>query len=119
MRGYRIQSIGPRGPFGFVVGGRSLLEGSAEIRIKITNEIGIAPFLDVGSAFRGSLPFTRADAATTTGRNFDQSDSRYSAGIGAFYVTPIGPIRVDVAAPLNPRKGDQPLALYVSIGQAF
>ena len=31
----------------------------------------------------------------------------------------IGPIRVDVAAPLNPRKGDKPVALYVSIGQAF
>ena len=44
---------------------------------------------------------------------------KYSAGIGLRYYTAIGPIRVDVAAPLNPRKGDKPVALYVSIGQAF
>jgi translocation and assembly module TamA len=42
-----------------------------------------------------------------------------AAGLGLRYYTPIGPIRVDVAAPLNPRKGDKPVALYISIGQAF
>ena len=44
---------------------------------------------------------------------------QYAAGLGLRYYTPIGPIRVDVAAPLNPRKGDKPVALYISIGQAF
>ena len=42
-----------------------------------------------------------------------------AAGIGLRYYTSIGPIRVDVAVPLNPRDGDKPWALYVSIGQAF
>lgn len=42
-----------------------------------------------------------------------------AAGLGFRYYTGIGPIRVDIAAPLNPRKGDKPVALYVSIGQAF
>jgi len=42
-----------------------------------------------------------------------------SAGLGLRYYTAIGPIRLDVAAPLNPRKGDRPATLYVSIGQSF
>ncbi len=51
VRGYRYQSLGPTGPFGFVVGGRSLLEGSLEARIKITDTIGVVPFVDAGNAF--------------------------------------------------------------------
>jgi len=31
----------------------------------------------------------------------------------------VGPIRVDVAFPLNPRSDDDVWALYVGIGQAF
>jgi outer membrane protein assembly factor BamA len=46
-------------------------------------------------------------------------DTRASAGMGLLYYTGIGPIRVDVAAPLNPRRGDKPVAVYVSIGQSF
>jgi translocation and assembly module TamA len=106
VRGYRYQSLGPHGPFGFVVGGRSLFETSAELRIKITGTIGIVPFFDAGNAYTSSLP------------NF-RDTLQMSAGLGFRYYTPIGPIRVDIAAPLNPRKGDKPVTLYVSIGQSF
>jgi translocation and assembly module TamA len=106
VRGYRYQSLGPRGPFGYVVGGRSLLEASAELRIKITETIGVVPFFDAGNAFTSSLP--------------KFSDTlQMSAGLGLRYYTAIGPIRLDVAAPLNPRRGDKPVTLYVSIGQSF
>ncbi|MEO1361107.1 MAG: BamA/TamA family outer membrane protein [Pseudomonadota bacterium] len=44
---------------------------------------------------------------------------RYSAGLGVRYDTIIGPIRFDVATPIDPRDGDDPVQLYVSIGQAF
>nr|WP_204215977.1 autotransporter assembly complex family protein [Microvirga pudoricolor] len=106
VRGYRYRSLGPTGPFGFVVGGRSLLEGSLEARIKITDTIGIVPFVDAGGAFESSYP--------------DFKDKlQFSAGLGLRYYTAIGPIRLDVAAPLNRRPGDKPVALYVSIGQSF
>ena len=71
------------------------------------DNIGVAPFFDVGGAFRDSLPFSGG------------GDTRMAAGIGLLYYTPIGPIRVDVARPLNPRPGDYPVVFYVSIGQPF
>lgn len=106
VRGYRYQSIGPQGPFGYVVGGRSLLEGSLEARIKVTDTIGVVPFVDAGGAFDSGFP------------DFDDK-MRFSAGLGLRYYTAIGPIRLDVAAPLDRRPGDKPVSIYVSIGQAF
>jgi translocation and assembly module TamA len=106
VRGYRYQSLGPRLPNGYVVGGSSLLEASLEARIKVTNNIGIVPFVDAGSAFASSYPDFKENV-------------HYSAGLGLRYHTAIGPIRLDVAFPLNRRKGDRPVALYFGIGQAF
>ena len=44
---------------------------------------------------------------------------RFAAGLGLRYYTAIGPIRLDVAAPLERQKGDRPVAIYISLGQAF
>jgi translocation and assembly module TamA len=106
VRGYAYRTLSPLGPFGHLIGGRSLFEASVEARIKITDTIGIVPFFDAGMAFDVELP------------DFKQ-ELQYAAGLGLRYYTPIGPIRLDVAAPLNPRKGDKPVAVYISIGQAF
>jgi translocation and assembly module TamA len=35
------------------------------------------------------------------------------------YYTGLGPLRVDVATPINPREDDSRFALYIGIGQAF
>ncbi len=106
VRGYAYRSLSPLGPYWQLTGGRSLLELSAEARIKITDTIGIVPFFDAGTAFESSFPDGKQKL-------------QMAAGLGFRYYTGIGPIRVDVAAPLNPRKGDKPVALYISIGQAF
>jgi translocation and assembly module TamA len=106
VRGYAYRSLAPLGPFNQLIGGRSLFEASVEARIKITDTIGIVPFADAGMAFESALP------------DFKET-LQLSAGLGLRYYTPIGPIRLDVAAPLNPRKGDKPVAIYISIGQAF
>ncbi len=106
VRGYAYRTLSPLGPLFRLTGGRSLFEASVEARIKVTDTIGIVPFFDTGMAFEAQLP------------NFKER-LQHAAGIGLRYYTPIGPIRVDVAAPLNPRKGDKPVALYISIGQAF
>ncbi len=55
VRGYAYDSLGPRTLFG-VVGGRSVFDASAELRIKITDTIGIVPFFDAGNAFASGLP---------------------------------------------------------------
>ena len=68
--------------------------------------IGVVPFIDAGGAFRSSIP----DFKDFVG---------VGAGLGLRYLTPIGPIRLDVATPVDRRHGDSPVAIYVSIGQAF
>jgi translocation and assembly module TamA len=106
VRGYRYRSLSPLGPTGEVIGGRSLFEASVETRIKVTDTIGLVPFFDMGGAFQSSYPDFREQL-------------RYAAGLGLRYYTAVGPIRVDVATPLNPRDGDKGWALYIGIGQAF
>jgi translocation and assembly module TamA len=106
VRGYRYRSLSPLGPTGEVIGGRSLVEASLEARIKVTDTIGIVPFVDVGNAFLASYP------------DFGEP-LRVATGVGLRYYTAIGPIRVDAAFPLNRRDGDDTYAIYVGIGQAF
>ncbi|SDG59188.1 autotransporter secretion outer membrane protein TamA [Bradyrhizobium sp. Rc2d] len=105
VRGYGFNTISPM-MFGQITGGRSLIEGSAEVRVRITPTIGLVPFFDFGTASRSSVP------------GFDDYVG-YGAGLGLRYLTPVGPIRLDVATPLNPRPGDSRYAIYLSIGQAF
>jgi translocation and assembly module TamA len=106
VRGYAYDSLGPLGPNNSVIGGRSLFEASAEMRVKVTDTIGIVPFFDAGNAFAANIPDFK-------------SPLQMSAGLGLRYYTAIGPIRVDIATPINPREGDKPVAVYVSVGQAF
>jgi len=105
VRGFRYRTLGPT-VFGEPIGGRSLLEASVEARIKITDTIGIVPFVDAGTAFESSYP------------DFDER-IRVAAGLGLRYYTAIGPIRLDVAVPVNRERGDPTYAIYVGIGQAF
>ncbi|MBX9990668.1 autotransporter assembly complex protein TamA [Phreatobacter oligotrophus] len=106
VRGYEFKSLGPRDAFGNVTGGKSLFEASLEARIRITETLGVVPFFDMGQAYSGSLPDGSAPL-------------RYAAGLGLRYYTAVGPIRFDVAVPLQRRTGERPYAFYVSIGQAF
>jgi translocation and assembly module TamA len=105
LRGFDYQSASPRNARGDIIGGMSFFTASAEMRVKITDTIGIVPFLDMGSAFASEIP--------------DFNGLRYSAGVGLRYYTALGPIRFDVAVPLNPRAGDSKYGIYVSLGQSF
>ncbi len=105
IRGYDYQSVSPRNDNGDIIGGLSYFEASAELRVKITDTIGVVPFFDMGAAFEDEVP--------------DFSGLHYAAGLGLRYYTSIGPIRLDAAIPLNPRDDDTGYGIYVSIGQAF
>ncbi len=108
VRGYGFQGVGPRDDFGNPEGGASLVEFAAEARIEtglLGGAVEVVPFIDAGTVGRGSTP--------------DFADIRWGAGIGIRYKTTFGPIRVDVAAPLNPTAFDSPVVVYVSLGQAF
>lgn len=107
VRGYAYQSLGPRDTKGDPLGGASFLEVSAEARIKITKDLGLVPFLDGGNSFADQMPRPDLDGM------------QWGAGLGLRYYTSIGPLRLDVATPLNPRKDDAPFFVYISIGQSF
>ena len=104
VRGYGYQRLGPFSPDGNPVGGRSFNEAAVEVRYRF-GDFGIVPFFDLGNAYESSAP--------------KGSDLRYGAGIGGRLYTNFGPLRFDVATPLNRRPGDSKIALYISIGQAF
>ena len=111
VRGYAYQSLGPRDVHGDPLGGSSFAELSLEARIRITEDISIVPFLDGGNVFSGCTPGFERDGRAT--------GLQWGAGLGLRYHTVVGPLRLDVATPVNPRKDDGPVFLYISIGQSF
>ncbi|HKU97370.1 MAG TPA: autotransporter assembly complex family protein [Vineibacter sp.] len=106
VRGFAYQSAGPRDRDRDPVGGQSVVEGSVEVRQRLTETFGAVAFVDAGTAYAGALP--------------GKGDSpRIGAGVGVRYYSDFGPIRADVATPLNRRPGDSWFGIYISIGQAF
>jgi len=106
VRGFGFQRAGPLAAGDLPTGGVSTLDLGVELRMKLTDTIGIVPFFDAGSAYDSILPNPG-------------SDLFYGAGLGGRYYTPIGPLRIDLAFPLNGRREDSAFQLYISIGQAF
>ena len=105
VRGYAFQKIGPLDSNGDPEGGNSLVEVGTEMRVMVTDTIGIVPFIDGGMVYDSSSP--------------DSLDLLWAGGIGVRYYTSLGPFRVDFAFPINGRKSDDSFQFYVSIGQAF
>jgi translocation and assembly module TamA len=106
VRGYGYQMAGPLDGLGNPIGGLSSLELGLELRSKITETIGVVGFIEGGNVYTQSLP----DLA---------QDLFWGAGAGVRYYTPIGPVRLDLATPLDKRPQDSPIQLYISLGQAF
>ena len=105
VRGYEYQGVGPRLPDNTPRGGLSLFEASLEVRRDLGNNFGAVAFLDAGAIGFQETP------------NFN--NLRYGVGVGVRYNLPFGPIRADIAMPLEKRDGDADFQIYVSIGQAF
>ncbi len=105
VRGFGYQEVGPRLSEQIPEGGLSLLESSLELRRKITPQWGVVAFVDAGSVGSSSTPSLGAIGV--------------GAGVGVRYDLGFGPLRLDIATPLNPRQGDGPVQVYVSIGQSF
>lgn len=107
LRGYRYLTVSPLNEFNKPIGGRSLMVYSLEARMRVWDPFGIVLFYDLGNVHSESLP------------QFGHKQLQ-SAGVGLRYHTPVGPIRLDVAFPFNPRKGlDNSFQVYFSIGQSF
>lgn len=105
-RGYSYQLAGPLDASNTPTGGRSAFGATTELRRKWDNGIEGVIF------FEGARVSQDIDFRGTPG-------IFYSAGIGGRYHTVVGPVRLDIAFPLNKRSVDEAFQFYISIGQAF
>jgi len=107
LRGYRYHSVSPLHHHHRPIGGRSGIFYTFETRFRVSSTIGVVPFFDLGSVYLTPLP---------------KMDEKWfkSVGLGFRYFTFLGPLRLDVAFPLDRRKHIDPLyRILFSIGQTF
>lgn len=105
VRGFRENSLGPRTAQGNVIGGDLLAVNNLELRYSISEDVQLHSFLDLGLLdFRDSV---------------STAELRESAGLGLFYLSPIGPIGFDVGFPLDRKSGEPAARLHFSIGTNF
>ena len=97
VRGYDFESLGPVDENGAVIGGSHLLEASIEFDRMVVGNWSIAAFVDTGSAFSDFSP------EFSTG-----------VGLGIRWYSPIGPIRIDFAHPLD--DPDRDFRLHLTLG---
>jgi translocation and assembly module TamA len=97
IRGYSYRSISPRDENGIAVGARNLVTASVEYDYEFIRRWRLAVFTDAGNAF---------DSA--------QEPAKIGAGVGVRWVSPVGPIRLDVAWPVS--ETEKTLRLHFSMG---
>jgi len=99
VRGYAYNSLGPTDAFGKVVGGQNLAVGSVELDQQIATNWSLAGFIDSGNAYD----------------SLDEFDPVTSVGAGIRWFSPLGPIRFDVAAPLDKDAPDN-YRVHITLG---
>ena len=101
VRGFADRSLGPK-QGNDVVGGDKLAVLNTEILFPIAEQFGLrgVAFFDVGQAFN----------------DFSNADFRRSVGFGARWMSPFGPLRVELGFPLNKQPGDNTSVLGFAVG---
>jgi len=110
IRGFDFNSLGPKYPNGDVKGGEvSLLASGAifsPLPLKDSNNMRIGAFVDMGSI-------------TESISDFDLNDIRASSGIAFSWITPIGPIGVNLSKPIIKKTGDSIETFSFTLGSSF
>ena len=90
VRGYGYETLSPRNSEDVAIGGRYLMVGSVEYQYEFTENWRVAAFVDEGNAMD------------------DLSDPLATgAGLGIRWISPVGPLRLDVAKGLDPEFGGE------------
>jgi translocation and assembly module TamA len=97
VRGYKYQSLGPLNELGEVTGGKHLLSAGIEYDFNVRPNWKMAVFFDAGNSFNST----------------SQYRAKKGVGIGVRWMSPIGPIRADLASALD---DDNRLRLHVTMG---
>ncbi|MCU1717125.1 autotransporter assembly complex protein TamA [Pseudomonas sp. 5P_3.1_Bac2] len=97
VRGYDYQSLSPENRDGDKVGGRYMLAASAEYQYSLTEKWRLASFYDTGNSFD----------------SLDLPSLKSAVGVGVRWVSPLGPLRLDLAHALD---ADGGIRLHFSMG---
>lgn len=97
VRGYNYKELGPKDKLGNVEGGELLSVFSAEYEHPVLENWGVAAFVDTGNAF-----------------NFDSINFKTGVGLGVRWYSPVGPIRLDFALPLD--ESDSSFQIHFAAG---
>lgn len=101
VRGYSYESLAPRDRHHDLLGGRDMVSGTAEYQYRLSGNWWGATFYDVGNAFD----------------DWSDMSLQRAAGVGIRWISPVGPIRLDLAHPFN---GDHsPWRIHFAIGPEF
>lgn len=96
----------PEGASILALGGNAISVINAEYRFPLFGDLRGAVFVDAGNVFREI-------------EGLDLGEFRYGVGVGARYVTPIGPLRFDLGYKLDREPHEDPFAAFLSLGYAF
>ncbi|NQD75262.1 autotransporter assembly complex family protein [Pseudomonas sp. CM27] len=97
VRGYDYQTLSPKNSDGDRIGGRYLVAGSVEYQYSLTEKWRIATFVDQGNSFN----------------DLELPSLKTGVGFGVRWVSPVGPLRLDLAKALDDDGG---IRLHFSMG---
>jgi outer membrane protein insertion porin family len=117
IRGFKARTLGPReerkDPFGRVIG-TTPIGGSEEL---IVNNEMIFPLVK-GIGLKGVV-FVDAGNAYSADDGFSFDETRLSAGAGVRWLSPVGPLRIELGKPLNAKAHDEKSLVLFSFGGPF
>ena len=128
VRGYESSTLGPRDPEG-VLGGTRQLVGNAELTFPFPGagqdkSLRLGAFFDAGQVWSEQPGFGLGERGTVTSAITGQTISydlrlRYSAGAILMWNSPVGPLRLFFASPVNKQPGDRVQRLQFVFGHIF
>jgi outer membrane protein insertion porin family len=108
VRGFRAYTIGPKDTDGNPRGGSRKLLGNAEL---------LSPF--PGLRHDRSVRMSAFVDAAVVGESYSADELRASTGLALLWVSPFGPLKISVAAPLRKRSDDRTQAIQFTVGGVF
>jgi outer membrane protein insertion porin family len=111
IRGFDTNTLGPRDSLGEPLGGDFKVVGNLELILPV-------PFLKDSRSFRLTTFFDIGNVFGP-GQRFAVGDLRYSSGVSAVWISPLGPLTISLAAPLKKEDLDDSQPLQFTFGTTF
>lgn len=127
VRGYRAYTLGPNEISDYNTaraGGNVKMVGSVELLTsppvggELEKTLRFGMFFDFGNVWL-TQGYKVLDVPLVNPYGFNLGDMRYSAGLSATWMSPVGALNISVAKPLNEKQGDQTQIFQFGVGQTF